>query len=90
MSKNRPPRRQIFVLTSEEKRIVACVLGALVVGLSIQHYRATHPRPPLPLTAKQAQAAKAEARRTAARARSSRQKAMIAATTPSPSEDDSD
>jgi hypothetical protein len=40
------PRRQIFVLTPEEKRVLAFVLVAFVLGLGAKHYRDTHPQPP--------------------------------------------
>ena len=37
-------RRQLFVLTPDEKRATACVLGAFLLGLATMHYRADHPR----------------------------------------------
>jgi len=40
------PRRQIFVLTPEEKRVLAFVLVAFVLGLGAKHYRDTHPEAP--------------------------------------------
>jgi len=40
------PRRQIFVLTPEEKRVLAFVLVAFVLGLGAKHYRDTHPQAP--------------------------------------------
>jgi hypothetical protein len=40
------PRRQIFVLTPEEKRVLAFVLVAFGLGLGAKHYRDTHPQPP--------------------------------------------
>ncbi|HYJ06740.1 MAG TPA: hypothetical protein VEX43_16510 [Chthoniobacterales bacterium] len=40
-------RRQIFVLTPEEKRTVCFVLLAFVLGLATKHYRATHAVTPL-------------------------------------------
>ena len=43
----KPARREIFVLTPEEKRTVCFVLIALILGLATKHYRDTHP-PPLP------------------------------------------
>ena len=51
-------RRQIFVLTPEEKKTLAFVLCALVLGLAVKHYRDAHPAPPHPLTAKEQRAAK--------------------------------
>jgi hypothetical protein len=38
-------RREIFVLTPEEKRAVCFVLIAFLLGLLTQHYRSAH-RPP--------------------------------------------
>jgi hypothetical protein len=35
-------RREIFVLTPEEKRTICFVLIAFVLGLATKHYRATH------------------------------------------------
>lgn len=32
-------RREIFVLTAAEKKIVALVLAALILGLTTKHYR---------------------------------------------------
>ena len=58
MKRSNPVRRQIFVLTSEEKKALACVAGAFILGLATMHYRAHHPRPAPPRTAKEAQAAK--------------------------------
>jgi hypothetical protein len=40
------PRRQIFVLTPEEKRVLVFVLMAFVLGLGAKHYRDTHPQAP--------------------------------------------
>jgi hypothetical protein len=40
------PRRQIFVLTPEEKRVLVFVLVAFVLGWGAKHYRDTHPQPP--------------------------------------------
>jgi hypothetical protein len=39
-------RREIFVLTPEEKRAVCFVLIAFVLGLATKHYRTTNPPPP--------------------------------------------
>jgi hypothetical protein len=36
---SKQPRREIFVLTAGEKRIVAFVLIAFVLGLTTKHYR---------------------------------------------------
>lgn len=41
------PRREIFVLTPEEKKTLCFVLFALLLGLATKHYRDRHP-PPLP------------------------------------------
>ncbi len=43
-----PPRREIFVLTPEEKRAICFVLCAVVLGLATKHYRDTHPSLPKP------------------------------------------
>lgn len=77
-------RRQIFVLTLEEKKIVACVVGALLLGLATRHYRATHPHPPPVLTAKQERAAKSEARAAVASSRSANRAATRVKPAPSP------
>jgi hypothetical protein len=48
--KRKPPakiRREIFVLTPEEKRTVCFVLIAFALGLATKHYRTAHPPPPL-------------------------------------------
>jgi hypothetical protein len=39
-------RREIFVLTPEEKRIIGFVLITFALGLATLHYRATHSRSP--------------------------------------------
>jgi len=36
--------KQRLVLTSEEKRVIAFILAAFVLGLAAKHYRATHPQ----------------------------------------------
>ncbi|MDQ3118114.1 MAG: hypothetical protein M3Q89_00865 [Verrucomicrobiota bacterium] len=72
MKQAKQARRQIFVLTPEEKKAVACVLAAFVLGLGTKHYRSTHPRPPPPPTAREERVAKIAARSAAARARSAR------------------
>ena len=43
----KPARREIFVLTPEEKKTVCFVLIAFILGLATKHYRDTHP-PVLP------------------------------------------
>ena len=43
----RQVRREIFVLTPEEKRTVCFVLLAFLLGLATKHYRATHAVTPL-------------------------------------------
>ena len=40
--------RQRFVLTREEKRVIAFILLAFALGLAVKHYRDTHPRPVAP------------------------------------------
>jgi hypothetical protein len=39
-------RRQIFVLTSEEKRTLSFVLAAVLLGIATKHYRAKYSIPP--------------------------------------------
>lgn len=39
------PRREIFVLTPEEKKTLCFVLFAIVLGLATKHYRDRHPPP---------------------------------------------
>ncbi|MEY2489882.1 MAG: hypothetical protein QOC70_1824 [Verrucomicrobiota bacterium] len=39
----KPVRREIFVLTPEEKRTVCFVLVAFVLGLATKYYREHHP-----------------------------------------------
>jgi hypothetical protein len=41
----RKSRRQIFVLTAEEKRTIGFVLIAFVLGLGTKHYRQRHSIP---------------------------------------------
>jgi hypothetical protein len=41
----KPVRREIFVLTPEEKRTLCFVLAAFVLGLATKNYRAAHPSP---------------------------------------------
>ncbi len=82
-------RRQIFVLTPEEKKTIACVVGALALGLATRHYRATHPTPPPPLTVQQQRAARMVQRHQAAKARAARIEQVIRRPS-SPVEDDED
>ena len=42
-------RREIFVLTPQEKRTVCFVLIAFVLGLATKHYRETHFPSPSPV-----------------------------------------
>lgn len=42
-------RREIFVLTPEEKRTVCFVLLAFILGLATKHYRETHFPAPSPI-----------------------------------------
>jgi hypothetical protein len=45
----KPARREIFVLTPEEKKTVCFVLIAFVLGLATKYYRDAHPLiPPKP------------------------------------------
>jgi hypothetical protein len=57
-AKKKARQRQIFVLTPEEKKAIAFVLCALVLGVATKHYRDKHPQPPRPLSAKEHRAAK--------------------------------
>jgi len=56
-------RREIFVLTPGEKKTVALVVAAFLLGLCTMHYRARHPRPSPPPTAKELRQAKRGAER---------------------------
>jgi hypothetical protein len=48
----KPARREIFVLTPEEKKTLCFVLIAFVLGLATKHYRDAHPvSSPKPATA---------------------------------------
>jgi hypothetical protein len=38
--------RAFIVLTPQEKAAAICVLGALLLGIATQQYRAHHPPPP--------------------------------------------
>jgi hypothetical protein len=40
---------QLFVLTPEEKRVVAFVMLMILVGVCVQEYRKRHPVPPVPI-----------------------------------------
>jgi hypothetical protein len=40
----RPARREIFVLTLEEKKTICFVLIAFALGLATKHYRDRHPQ----------------------------------------------
>jgi hypothetical protein len=42
----RKERREIFVLTPEEKRIISFILMALFLGAAAKHYRGSHSVPP--------------------------------------------
>lgn len=85
--RQRPLRLQIFVLTLEEKKAVACVLAAFILGLATKHYRAMHPSPPPPPTAREQYATQRAAKVAAARARSARGQATAAQLRPPPSPD---
>ncbi len=53
----KPTRREIFVLTPEEKKTVCFVLIAFVLGLVTKFYRDRHPSPtPKPTTARHSHA----------------------------------
>ena len=59
----KPERREIFILTLEEKKTVCFVLIAFVLGLATKYYRDRHPAP----LAKPATAARETAVRKPAR-----------------------
>ena len=80
--KSKVLRRDLFVLTPEEKKAAACVIGAFLLGLGTMHYRAKHPRPPPPPSAKELR----EAKHAAARAKAGRNTAR-ATPTPRPTID---
>ena len=46
MKPKRSTRREIFVLTPEEKRIIGFVLAAFVLGVATLRYRANHSAAP--------------------------------------------
>jgi hypothetical protein len=56
---SKPPRREIFVLTPEEKKTVCFVLITFVLGLATKYYRDAHPvsSPSKPVAAAREQAA---------------------------------
>jgi hypothetical protein len=62
-AKRPSPRREIFVLTPGEKRAAALVAAAFLLGLGTMHYRARHPPPLPPPTAKELRQAKRDAAR---------------------------
>jgi hypothetical protein len=43
---SKPARREIFVLTPEEKKTICFVLIAFVLGLATKFYRDRHPQTP--------------------------------------------
>ena len=86
--KTKARRRQIFVLTPEEKKIVACICAALALGLATKHYRAAHPRPAPPPTVQEQRAAKLAQRTAAAQDRSMRTAKAAARTKPASTEGD--
>ena len=81
MKAKTPLRRQIFVLTPEEKK-AGLRVAALALGLATQHYRAAHPRPPAPPTAQEQRAAKLAHRAAAAKTRAAHRAAIVARATP--------
>ena len=46
MKAERTSRREIFVLTPEEKRTICFVLVVLLLGIGAKRYRESHPIPP--------------------------------------------
>jgi len=60
LNSRKSPRRQVFVLTPDEKKAVCCVVGAFLLGVGTLQYRAAHPRSmPMPESNEQQVAAKA-------------------------------
>jgi hypothetical protein len=86
MKPRKPPRRQVFVLTAEEKRVVAVVVGAFLLGLGTMHYRANHPPIPAALKEKEVRGKKEAAgkARTASASASPRARPPRRARTPGP------
>jgi hypothetical protein len=59
----KPVRREIFILTLEEKKTVCFVLIAFVFGLATKYYRDRHPAPlPQPKTVARENAVRTPAR----------------------------
>lgn len=83
-------RRQVFVFTAEEKKVAACIVAALALGLATRHYRITHPTPPRALTVEEARAEKTAQHRAAAKERSARTAEALTRATPLPSESEDD
>jgi len=52
--------RHRFVLTAEEKRVIAFVITAFVLGLGTKCYRDAHPQSPDSIEKKQARGQKAQ------------------------------
>lgn len=82
-------RREIFVFTAEEKKVVACLIAALVLGLATRQFRGLNPRPAPRPTAQEQRAAKIAQREAAAKDRTLRT-AKAARLTPAPVENDDD
>lgn len=59
--KKAPSRRQVFVLTSEEKRIIGFVLVAFVLGLGAKQYRKARSDPAISEAIKQSAGVVADA-----------------------------
>jgi hypothetical protein len=89
-AKGQRARRQIFVFTPQEKKAIACLVGALLLGLATQHYREAHPRKPPPPSARQQYQEQRAKKAAAAYARSARGSREATAPRPrsSPAADD--
>ena len=90
MKPRKPPRRQVFVLTAEEKRVVAVIVGAFLLGLGTMHYRANHPPTPAALKEKEVRGKKATAGKATAASASASPTVRPPRRTPTPAPSDAD
>ncbi|HEV3409227.1 MAG TPA: hypothetical protein VG095_02960 [Chthoniobacterales bacterium] len=65
-------RRQIFVFTIQEKKAAAFLVAAFLLGVTVKHYRDTHPAPPPRLSERQKYQQQRAEKRAKAYARSAR------------------
>lgn len=86
MKKQKRLRSQVFVLTPEEKKVIAFVIAAFLLGLAAQHYRAAHPPAPRAELNNEEHRVRKTAKMSASGGRSTRkQLPQPALLTPSPS-----